>query len=80
MVSYVENLTIVTMNRNKKKYKWCNSCNDANGVWGYHHKVDHMEWKEKNSKNKSVNFCDPDTHAVIYCSYFMATSEIYVKE
>ena len=38
-----------------------------------------MEWKEKQAKNKSVNFSDTATDAVIYFSYLMVTSEKYVK-
>ena len=45
MISDVENMTTATMNRNKNHYKWCTSCNDSNGEWGYHWKIDHMEWK-----------------------------------
>ena len=36
MISDVENMTTATMNRKKKHYKWCTSCNDVNVVWGYH--------------------------------------------
>ena len=43
MISYVQNLTTATMNRNEHHYKWCTSCNDDDGAWGYHWKVDHRE-------------------------------------
>ena len=76
----VENLTTATMNRNKSQYKWCTYFNDGNGVWGYHWKVDNREWKEKQTKNKSVHFSDPSTNVVVYCSYIMATNDKYVKE
>ena len=36
--------------------------------------------KKKQAKNKSVHIYDPATNAVIYWSYFMDTSEKYVKE
>ena len=39
-----------------------------------------MEWKEKQAKNKSVNFSDTDTNSVIYCYHLMDTNEKYVKE
>ena len=68
------------MNHNKEKYKWCTSLNNGNVAWGYHWKVDHREWKEKQANNKSVHFSDPSNNAVIYCPYLMATSENYVKE
>ena len=68
------------MYRSKNHYKWCTSCNDGNGAWGYHWKIDHIEWKEKQVKNKLVQFSDSATNAVIYCSYLMATSGNYVKE
>ena len=80
MIPDVENLSTATMNRNKNYYKWCTSCNDGNGAWGYHWKVGHKEWKEKQFNNKSVHFSDPSTNAVIYSSYLMVTSENYVKE
>ena len=69
VISDVQNLTKSTINSNKHHYKWCTSCNDSNGAWGYHWEVDHREWKEKQIKNKSVKFSDSATNAVIYCSY-----------
>ena len=57
------------MNRNKHHYRWCTSCNNSNVEWGYHWKIDHREWKEKQVKNKLVQFSDSATNAVIYCSY-----------
>ena len=71
MISDVHNLTTSTMNRKKYHYKWCTSCNDGNGVWGYHWKVDHREWKGKQVKNKLVQFLDYATNEVIYCSYLI---------
>ena len=68
MISDIENLTTSKINRKKNQYKWCTSCNNSNGAWGYHWKVGHMEWKENQAKNKSVYFDDHDTNAVIYCS------------
>ena len=55
-------LTKSTINRNKSHYKWCTSCNNGNGAWGYHWKLDQREWKEKKANNKSVHFYDPDTN------------------
>ena len=80
MISDVQNMTTATMNRNEYHYKWCTSCNDGNGAWGYHWKIDHIQWKENQVKNKSVQFTDSATNAVIYFSYLMATSDNYVKE
>ena len=65
VISYIQNLTTATINRNKHNYKWCNYFNDGNGAWGYHCKVDHMEWKENLVKNKLVPFSDSSTNAVI---------------
>ena len=42
--------------KQQKYYKWCTYCNDGNGAWGYHWKVDHKEWKENQVKNKLVHF------------------------
>ena len=36
VVSYIEILATDTMARNNKKHKWCISCNNGNGVWGFH--------------------------------------------
>ena len=80
MISDVQNLTIATMNRNKHHYKCCTSYNDGNGAWGYHWKIDHREWKEKQVRNNLVQFSDSATNAVICCSYLVATSENYVKK
>ena len=68
------------MIRNNKKYKWYISCNIGQGAWGFRWKDGNREWKEKQVKNKLVQFSDSATNAVIYCSYPMATSENYVKE
>ena len=67
MISDVEKMTTATITRKKNHYKWCTYCNDSNGAWGYHWKVDHREWKEKQVKNKLVQFSDSATNAVIYC-------------
>ena len=71
MISDVQNLTTATMNCNKHHYKWCTSCNDGDGAWGYHWKADQREWKEKQVKNKLVQFSYSATNAVIYCSYLI---------
>ena len=79
MISDVH-LTTATMNCNKHHCRWCNSCNDGDGAWGYHWKVDHKEWKEKQVNNKLVQFSDSATNALTYGSYLMTTSEDYLKE
>ena len=79
MISEVENLETSIINPNKKHYRWFTYCNKGNSVWVYHWKVDHREWKENQSKNKSVQFYDYVNNAVIYCSYLMDTGEKYVK-
>ena len=40
MIPDVQNITTATMNRKKHHCKWCTSCNDGDGAWGYHWKVD----------------------------------------
>ena len=44
--SDTKDLTTATMNRNDKKYKWCTSCNNSKGAWGFHWKDGHEEWKK----------------------------------
>ena len=68
-------MTTATMTRNNNKYKWCTSCNNDNGAWGFHWKDGNEEWKIKQGKNPSVRFSNPTTNAVIYCSYIMTTNE-----
>ena len=36
-----KDLTTATMTRNDKKYKWCTSCNNGKGAWGFHWKDGH---------------------------------------
>ena len=71
MISDEQIMTTATMNCNKHICKWYTSCNDGNGELGYHWKIYHKEWKEKQVKNKLVQFPDSDTNAVIYCSYLI---------
>ena len=78
--SDTKDMITATMTRNNKKYKWCISCNNGKGAWGFHWKFEHREWKEKQVKNNLVQFSDSATNAVIYCSYLMTTSENYIKE
>ena len=78
--SDTKDLITATMTRNNTKHKWCISCNNRQGAWRFHWKDGHREWKEKQVKNKLVQFSDSATNAVIYCSYPMATSENYIKE
>ena len=74
-VSDIKDLTTVTMIRNNKKYKWYTSCNNGKVAWGFHWKDGHEEWENKQGKKSSVNFSNPATNTVIYCSYLMITSE-----
>ena len=75
VVSYTKDMTTATMNRNNKKYKWCNSCNNGQGAWGFHWKDGHEVWKIKQGKKPSVCFPNPVTNTVIYFSYLMTNSE-----
>ena len=36
-----KDLTTATMTCNGKKYKWCTSCNNGQGAWGFHWKDGH---------------------------------------
>ena len=63
------------MSRNKKKYKWCNSCNNGQGAWGFRWKDGYEEWKINQGKKPYVCFSNPATNAVIYCSYLMIIIE-----
>ena len=78
--SDTKDLTTATMTRNDKKYKWCTSCNNGKGAWGFHWKDGHEEWKNKQGKKPSGSFSNPATNAVIYCSYLMTTSEELIEE
>ena len=73
-------LTIATMICNDKKYKWCTSCYNSKGAWGFHWKDGQEEWKNKQDKKPSGCFSNPATNAVIYCSYLMTTSEESIEE
>ena len=75
VVSDIKDLTTATMTQNNKKYKWCTSCNNGQGAWGFHWKDGHEEWEIKQGKKQYVHFSNPATSAVIYCSYLMTTSE-----
>ena len=75
--SDTKDLITATMTRNNKKYKWCISCNNGQGAWGFHWKYGHREWKEKQVKDKLVQF---SVNAEINCFYLMAISENNVKE
>ena len=56
LISDVENLTTATTNRKKNQYKWCTSCNDGNGAWGYHLKVEKGSGKKKSSQEQVSSF------------------------
>ena len=80
VVSDTKDLTTATITRNDKKYKWCTSCNNGQGEWGFHWKGGHKEWKIKQGKKPYVHFSNPATNAVIYYSYLMSTSEESTEE
>ena len=80
VVSDIKDLTTATMTQNNKKYKWCTSCNNGRGAWGFHWKDGHEEWKIKKGKKPSARFSNISTNAVIYCSYLMTTSEESIEE
>ena len=73
-------MTTYTMTRNNKKYKWCTSCNNGQGAWGFHWKDGHEECKIKQVKKPYIRFSDPATNAVIYCSCLMTTNEESIEE
>ena len=75
-----QDLTTSTMNRNDKKYKWCTSCNNGKGAWGFHWKDGHEEWENNQGKKPYVCFSNTDTNAVIYCSCLMTKSEKLIDE
>ena len=75
-----KDLTTSTMTRNEKEYKWCTSCNNGKGAWGFQWKDGHEEWKTKQGKKPSGRFSNPTTNAVIYCSYLMTNSEKSIEE
>ena len=58
-----QDLKTATMTRNDKKYKWCTSCNNGKGAWGFHWKDGHEEWKNKQGKKPSGRFSNPYVHA-----------------
>ena len=80
VVSDTKDLTTATMTCNEKKYKWCISCNNGKGAWGFHWKDGHEEWKHKQGKKLSGHFSNPANNAVIYCSYLMTTSEESIEK
>ena len=58
--SETKDLTTATITRNDKKYKWCISCNNGKGAWGFHWKGGHQEeWKNKQGKKPSGRFSNP---------------------
>ena len=56
IVSDTKDLTTATMNSNNKNYKWCISCNNGQGAWGFHRKDGHKEWGNKQGKKPYVCF------------------------
>ena len=43
VVSDTNDPTTSTITRNSKKYKWCTSCNNGQGEWGFHWMNSHDE-------------------------------------
>ena len=41
IVSDTKDLATSTINRKGKKYKWCTSCNNGIGAWGFYWKDEH---------------------------------------
>ena len=68
VVSDTKDMKTATMTLNVKKYKWCTSCNNIQGAWGFHWKDGHEEWKIMQGKKPSVSFSNPATNEVVYCS------------
>ena len=54
------------MNRSNKKYKWCTSYNNGNGVWGFHWKYVHEKWGNKQGQKASVSFSNTTDNSIIY--------------
>ena len=48
--SDTKDLITSNMTHYNKKYKWCISCNNGKGAWGFHWKDGHREWIEKQAK------------------------------
>ena len=63
------------MTCNDKKYKWCTSCNNGQGAWGFHWNYGHEGWEIKQGKKPSGRFSNPATNTVICFSYLMTTHE-----
>ena len=63
------------MIHNNNMYKGCTSFDNGNVAWGFHWKVGHDEWENKQGKKSSVRFSNPDNNAIIYWSYLMNNSE-----
>ena len=80
VVSDTNFLTTDTTNRKNSKYKWCTSCNNGQGAWGFHWNDGHKEWKNNHGRKPSVSISNSDSNAVIYCSYLMQTIEESTEE
>ena len=80
VVSDTKYLTTSTMTRNKNNYKWCTSCENGQGAWGFHWKDGHEEWKNKQGNKPSVRFSNPANNTLIYYFYLMNTSEESTEE
>ena len=58
-VSDTKDLTTSDMIHNNKKYKWCTSCNNSHGAWGFHWKDVYEEWKKKARQEAICSFFQP---------------------
>ena len=75
VVSDTTYIETATMTRIKKKYKWCTSWNNGQGIWGFHCTDIHEECKDKQGKKSSLHFSNPATNHIMCCSYLMTTNE-----
>ena len=62
------------MTYNGKKYKCYTYFNNDNGVWGFHWKDVHDEWRNNQCKKSSIKFANPDINVI------MTTSEKSLEE
>ena len=68
------------MTHNSKEYKWYNSCNNNNFMWGLHCKDGHKYWSSNTGKKDSVLFSGSDIDRIIYLSYLAVASEESTEE
>ena len=80
VVSDTKDFTTATMTQKNKKYKWCTSCNNGQGAWGFHWKDGHEEWKNNQGKKPSARFSNPTNNALIFWPYLITTNEESMEE